>query len=143
MKNASLFLATALFLFFGTNTDLRAQKTATWKGGTPGRCSEWNCPSNWKEGRVPNEFSDVVIPVVSTSTFCYPVIEASNYEVASLVVHPGATLKVLGSALLATNTYEIQGNCKGCAPRVFVKEGFPDPNLKFLIKTQSQELARN
>jgi len=141
MKIASMFLATTLSLFFGLHLSLNAQKTATWKGGTPGRCTDWNCASNWKEGLVPNEFSDVVIPVLATSTFCYPVIEAENYEVASLVVHPGAALKVLGSALLATNTYEIQGNCKGCAPRVFVKEGFPDPNLKLLI--QSQSIARN
>lgn len=121
MKNTSLFIATALILTFGFQTSLSAQRTVTWKGGTPGRCSDWNCPSNWKEGRVPDEFSNVVIPSVATSTFCYPVIRRGEMEVLSLVLHTGATLDVLDNAMIATSNLQIQGKCNGCDPRVFVK----------------------
>ncbi|MFN0174199.1 MAG: hypothetical protein ACKVU0_06090 [Saprospiraceae bacterium] len=75
-----------------------AQKIATWKGGTPGRNTEWNCPGNWKEGRVPNEFSSVVIPDISTSTFSYPVVRKGTVEISSLQCAPGAKLTVLGNA---------------------------------------------
>jgi len=75
-----------------------AQKIATWKGGTPGRNTDWNCPGNWKEGRVPNEFSKVVIPDVSTCTFSYPVVRKDTVEISSLQCAPGATLTLLGNA---------------------------------------------
>lgn len=41
------------------NFSIYAQRTATWKGGQAGRSSDWNCATNWKEGRVPDEFSNV------------------------------------------------------------------------------------
>lgn len=87
-------------LFFLVNLSAHAQKTATWKGGTPGRKSDWNCPSNWKDGRVPNEFSAVVIPDVSTNTFAYPVIEEGEIEVQSLYTAPGARLTIKNKARL-------------------------------------------
>lgn len=87
-------------LFFLVNLSAHAQKTATWKGGTPGRKSDWNCPSNWKDGRVPNEFSAVVIPDVSTSTFAYPVIDEGEIEVQSLYTAPGARLTIKNKARL-------------------------------------------
>lgn len=91
---------TALFILVCLNA--QAQRTATWKGGTLGRPSEWNCPSNWKEGRVPDEFSQVVIPDVSTSTFYYPQISQGAVEVASLQCAPNARLRLLGNARLIT-----------------------------------------
>lgn len=75
-----------------------AQKNATWKGGTPGKPSDWNCATNWKEGRVPNEFSNVVIPDVSTSTWAYPVIENGVVEIFSLQCAPNARLDTRGNA---------------------------------------------
>jgi len=77
----------------------QSQKTATWKGGAPGRSTDWNCPANWKEGRVPNEFSHVVIPDVSSSTFSYPVIDA-EIEIWSIEYAPTARIKVLDKAHL-------------------------------------------
>lgn len=88
MKNASSILAATLILFFGFQGSVTAQKTATWKGGTPGRSSDWNCASNWKEGRIPDEFSHVFIPDVSTSTFTYPVIQEGEIEILSLTCAP-------------------------------------------------------
>lgn len=85
-------------LFFLVNLSAEAQRIATWKGGQTGRPRDWNCPTNWKEGRVPNEFSNVFIPDVSTSTFCYPLINQGIVEVASLECAPNARVDVRGNA---------------------------------------------
>ncbi|MBC7778374.1 MAG: hypothetical protein H7246_23280 [Phycisphaerae bacterium] len=98
MKNASIFFAATLIFLF-VSQSMSAQKTATWKGGTPGRSTDWNCPTNWKEGRVPDAFSNVVIPDVSTSTFSYPII-GDEVEIQSLQCAPSARLTVLAKASL-------------------------------------------
>jgi hypothetical protein len=94
MKNAVFFFATVITLMFGSSATLCAQKITTWKGGTPGRPNEWNCPSNWKEGRVPNEFSQVLIPDVSSSTFHNPVLNEGEVEIWSLQILSGASLRI-------------------------------------------------
>lgn len=94
MKNSMLISVATMILCFGFQVSLSAQRTATWKGGTPGKISDWNCPTNWKEGRVPDEFSNVVIPDVSTSTFSYPIIN-SEVEIFSLICDAPARLKIL------------------------------------------------
>jgi hypothetical protein len=99
MKNALLFF-TIMILLGGFKISLNAQKTATWKGGAPGRNTAWNCASNWKEGRVPNEFSHVVIPDVSTTTFCYPIIEEGVVEILSLLCTPPAKVTIGKNASL-------------------------------------------
>lgn len=93
MKNILFFLFT-LTLILVSQISLSAQRTATWKGGTPGKSADWNCPTNWKEGRVPDEFSNVVIPDVSTSTFSYPIIN-NEVEILSLICDAPARLKIL------------------------------------------------
>lgn len=93
MKNALVSLAVATFSFF-LHTTLSAQKTATWKGGTPGRAQEWTCAANWKEGRVPDEFSDVVIPDVSGIGGFQPVIRGAAISVNSISILPGAVLRI-------------------------------------------------
>ena len=102
MKNAILFFATTITLLFGFQSSLFAQKTATWKGGTPGKPSEWFCATNWEEGRVPNEFSAVIIPDVSTSTFSDPILNGGEVEIQSLEVHSGASLKIGKNARLVS-----------------------------------------
>lgn len=87
-------------LFFLVNLSAEAQRIATWKGGQTGRPRDWNCPTNWKEGRVPNEFSNVFIPDVSTNTFCYPLIDKGVVEVASLEYAPNTRVDVRGNARL-------------------------------------------
>ena len=100
MKNASFFFAATIALLFGFQGSLSAQKTATWKGGQAGRSSDWNCAANWKEGRVPDEFSNVVVPDVSTSTFSFPIIEKGEVEVWSLQCLSGAHVTVSDKARL-------------------------------------------
>jgi hypothetical protein len=94
MKKSIALLA----LFSLISLSAQAQITATWKGGTPGKTTDWNCPTNWQEGRVPNEFSKVVIPDVSTSTFRYPVIKQGTVEIASIECASNTRLTTLGNA---------------------------------------------
>jgi len=68
MRNKFFFAATrsftcaAAFIFIFGTTAL-AQKAATWKGGTSGKFTDWNCHTNWKEGQSPNEFSQITSPL--------------------------------------------------------------------------------
>lgn len=94
MKNASFLSAAILILFFGFQVSLHAQKATTWKGGTPGRGTDWTCAANWKEGRVPNEFSDVLIPDVSSTTGFLPVIRTEVASVNSLTILSGGHLRI-------------------------------------------------
>lgn len=99
MKNAIVYFATFNLLFISVQS-LCAQKIATWKGGTPGRPAEWNCPANWKEGRIPNEFSKVIIPDVSTNSFHNPALNEGEVEVWSLQILSGAMLHIGENASL-------------------------------------------
>lgn len=108
MKNASRFCAITLFLIVGFQASPFAQKTTTWKGGAPGRSTDWNCAANWKEGRIPDEFSRVIIPDVSCNTFSYPVIQTGEVEVLSLSCAPTAKLTIHKNArfLVIESTFD-------------------------------------
>lgn len=80
MRNP-LFFAIIILM---ANTTLFAQKTATWKGGASGKPNDWNCSTNWREGRVPNEFSDVVIPNLENRN--YPLINRNVDDINTLFV---------------------------------------------------------
>ena len=108
----------ALFSLISLN--IQAQRTATWKGGTPGRATDWNCPSNWKEGRVPDEFTIVIIPDVSTSSFSYPTISEDTVVIASLQVASNARLRLRRNARVV----ELDGQA------VRSKEAFAETNIK-------------
>ena len=56
--------------------------------------NDWNCPTNWSTFAVPDEFSNVIIPDVSTSTFSSPIIKAGKVEVNSIYIQPNATMTV-------------------------------------------------
>lgn len=94
-KSFQMFAAT-LILAAGFHMSLQAQKTATWKGGAPGRNNDWNCAANWKEGRVPNEFSDVLIFKCDTP----PVISRRVAGVNALTLLPGAQLCIEKAGVL-------------------------------------------
>ena len=113
MRKAILFLAATVAFFFAIPISAQAQKPATWKGGTPGKVSDWNCAANWQEGRVPNEFSDVLIPDVSTGSNAFPVISCRVESVNTLTLLSGARLDIARTGSLevsfALKTY---GVCK-------------------------------
>lgn len=114
MKNAAFVMSATLVLLMGSQNCLFSQKIATWKGGTPGNVHAWNCASNWKEGRVPNEFSDVVIANDQGQSGNYtPMITCAAGQVNSLTITPGSSLDiattgslvVLDRAEIGDNTY--------------------------------------
>lgn len=105
MKNILFFAAFIL----ASQTTLFAQKTATWKGGTLGKPTDWNCAANWKEGRVPNEFSQVIIPDVSSSSHSNPVLISGEVEIWSILIHTGASLRISKNARLIATEQEEHG----------------------------------
>lgn len=71
-----------------------------WKGGTPGQETNWHCPKNWSTGTVPDVFSDVVIPDVSTTTRALPEIRSGEVEVNRLTIAHNAGLSLAEAAQL-------------------------------------------
>jgi len=98
MKNLTLSIATILTLIIGLSLSLSAQTTATWQGGKPGRTTEWNCAANWSEGRVPDEFTQVIIPAGANY---YPVIQYAPTPIDALMMEGGARLTIQDGARLA------------------------------------------
>ncbi len=96
MKPATISIAIAFFL--GISLTLSAQNIAVWQGGKPGRTTEWNCPANWSEGRVPDEFTQVIIP---TGANYYPVIQYAPTPIDALMMEGGAKLTIQSGAKLA------------------------------------------
>lgn len=90
MKNAFFVAAATLYFLFSLETSANAQRVTTWKGGTPGRTNDWTCAKNWKEGRVPDEFSNVFI---AQSDF-QPIIKAEVEGVNSLTIQDGMQLRI-------------------------------------------------
>lgn len=93
--NISRGIAIALSLVLSFS--LSAQISATWQGGKPGRANDWNCPSNWSEGRVPDEFTQVIIP---TGKQFYPVIQYTSMAIDALLMEGGSTLDIFEGASL-------------------------------------------
>lgn len=81
------------------DSNLLAQKTVIWKGGTPGRETQWQCPKNWSGNNVPSEFSNVTIPDVSTSGMNYPVLN-DVAEINSLRLEGNAVLTITSKGQL-------------------------------------------
>lgn len=93
-----IFLTAALFdLLF----NLFAQKPAVWQGGFSGRPDAWDCPKNWREGRVPDESSDVTIPDVCAASLAQPVIRGEAGAINSLRIESGAGLRIEKLGVLA------------------------------------------
>lgn len=102
MKSQCSALASIFFsLSFLFSSPALAQRTINWVGGVPGLEREWNCPKNWNPSKVPNEFSNVCIPDVSSGSGRFaPVISGGLVEVNSLQMDSNASLKVEKSATL-------------------------------------------
>lgn len=95
MSKTTLFSVLTLILSFSFS--LSAQTSATWQGGKPGRTTDWNCPSNWSGGRVPDEFTQVIIP---TGKQFYPVIQYISTSIDALLMESGSTLDIFEGASL-------------------------------------------
>ena len=87
----------SIILILGFSFSLSAQTTAIWKGGKPGRTTDWNCPDNWSKGNVPDEFTQVIIPF---GVHYYPVIQSAPAPIDALLVEGGASLTIQEGAEL-------------------------------------------
>jgi hypothetical protein len=83
---------TALMIMLSTS--VFSQKTVTWIGGTPGHENDWNYARNWSNNTVPDNFSNVIIPDVSTTTFSSPIITSGKIEVNTLFIETTAHLTI-------------------------------------------------
>jgi hypothetical protein len=108
MKAITFFFVAVLALAYSQNQILTAQTTSTWQGGKPGRTNDWDCPANWKEGRTPNEFSQVVIP---SGRLFYPVITTPATPIDALLLEGDAALAIRkgGSLLILCETGRFDG----------------------------------
>lgn len=84
-------------------TNSFAQVTLIWIGNTPGHEQDWNCSTNWSKNRLPDEFTDVVIPVDNTITNNYPVFKSGDVEINSLCIWSGASLTMKRGDLFIVN----------------------------------------
>ncbi len=95
MSKSTFSIVITLVLSFSFS--LSAQTTTTWQGGKPGRSTDWNCPSNWSGGRVPDEFTQVIIP---TGKQFYPIIKSASTSIDALLMESGSTLAIREGARL-------------------------------------------
>ena len=84
--------------------DLIAQDKMVWKGGTPGQENNWFCAKNWIPQGLPNEFSDVIIPGVTTTSFSSPIINTGLVEVNTIHLISGGNLTIEENAQLLVYT---------------------------------------
>lgn len=127
--NKSLFFIT--FCLLTTSSALQAQITNVWKGGFPGRETDWHCNKNWSLGKAPDVFDAVVIPDVSTKTQKYPIVTSGDIEVQSIEIQAGAMLTLHRSARIFADRLSVEGVCKGCERRVVIEGGEPDVATSF------------
>ncbi|MEP6794054.1 MAG: hypothetical protein ABJB16_06990 [Saprospiraceae bacterium] len=93
-------MKTAFILFFSLlATYSFSQITSIWKGKTPGHEFDWNWPGNWSTNRLPDDFTDVFIPIDNTLTRNYPIIKTHGVEINSLNMHIDASITILKGIL--------------------------------------------
>ncbi|MCC6815070.1 MAG: hypothetical protein IT267_01495 [Saprospiraceae bacterium] len=93
-------------LILNSGSTVFSQITAYWIGGRNGNSKSWNISSNWSNHRVPNEFTDVIIPYKESCLNSIPEISNNKVKIHSLSIHNGAGLKILknGSLTIRQNS---------------------------------------
>ncbi|MCU0347758.1 MAG: hypothetical protein MUC59_12530 [Saprospiraceae bacterium] len=111
MKYTSIIIAIICIISIANFSQAQTQSTNIWRGGTPGKTANWDCPKNWSKGSVPDAFQDVIIPDVSTGSGIYPVIETGSQEANSIVMEAGAKLEIReAGSLTVFSSLEGYGN---------------------------------
>ena len=62
--------------------------------------NDWYCPQNWSTSSVPDEFSNVIIPDVSTSSFAEPAIMEGRVLINSILIQHNGSLTIAHDAVL-------------------------------------------
>lgn len=115
-------------------THLVAQNENIWRGGKPGRPSDWNIAANWSKHRVPNELDHVVIPNTSTSTQTYPFI-TGEVTVETLFIESGAEIVLRDHAMLVVRRW------RGCDEGGTLRSE-PDPHaLRIDVNNNGEAVA--
>jgi len=73
--------------------------------------NDWLCAQNWSTSSVPDEFSVVIIPDVSTTSFSFPVLRSGTVEVNSLIIHSNGSLTISKHAAVVVHS-NAEGNCE-------------------------------
>jgi hypothetical protein len=92
------------FLLLTLTVTVFCQKNNTWKGGAPGLENDWNCPKNWSAYSVPDDFTNVFIPDVSSTSLSQPVIKSGKVEINAIFIASNAVLTVEKDAQLVVLT---------------------------------------
>jgi hypothetical protein len=99
MKKQTRNLALVLLNLLWAAGLLSAQNENIWRGGKPGRASDWNIAANWSKNRVPNEFDQVVIPGAESGSTTRPFI-SGEVVIGSLYMESGAEIVLRDHAML-------------------------------------------
>lgn len=92
MKN---LIAIASLAFLGLFPEIgHSQKMNVWKGGQPGRPTDWNCARNWSLGIVPDWTCVAVIGQNLQGPSQYPVIAKPVAPVQYVVLYDGGKLEI-------------------------------------------------
>ncbi len=105
MKTKNLLAASLLIFSILPFSTANAQNETRWIGGHPGQENAWNCQQNWSDYKVPDEFSNVVIEDVSTTSLYHPVIHSGDVAVHSLFIESNAELTIEAGSSLTVYTY--------------------------------------
>ena len=111
MKSTTIIIALICIASITNFSQAQPQNTNFWKGGTPGKAANWDCPKNWSKGSVPDGFQNVIIPDVSTGSGVYPILKTGGQEINKLVLEAGASLEIKENGSLKINeSFEGFGN---------------------------------
>ena len=98
-------LSIAILMLLSTITF--AQQKIVWQGGTPGNETSWDEPRNWSTNQVPDEFSDVFINDVSSTTFSTPIVRKGKVELNSIRIASNAQLTISKEARVLVYGYTL------------------------------------
>lgn len=136
ISNSSTVRLFCFLTVFFISGSIHSQQFIIWKGGTPGQENAWECTKNWSKCRVPDEFSNVVIPDVSTASNCPPVIQKGTVQVNTLFVESNANFHISDNAqLLVENFLEGIENITGHV--VLLNEPITDPHAAAEVRKQN------
>lgn len=102
-------MKTHLVLLPALLTVFSLQAQVEWRGGFPGRETDWLCARNWSDNRVPDDLDNVVIPDCSGRGAFYPEIRSRSARVQTLRINSGAAVSILAGAKLTVAGYGLPG----------------------------------
>jgi hypothetical protein len=91
---------------------LFGQTQVIWKGGSPGRETKWECPKNWVGNKLPDEFSNVLIPDIVSGSNSFPELDDADVSINSLRIEGESILKIRPHGTLTVYAWVFYPNFK-------------------------------